>query len=86
MELTPLLSLTFPNLESITLRAQTLNDTSTAMEFWSRHPKLEFIGLNYGDSETPRFDIDGVKEQFGGGGFLPKLRHLTVSLSDTQER
>lgn len=79
MELTPLLSLTIPNLESITLRGQTLNETSTAMEFWSRHPKLEFIALDYGDTETPRFDIDGVKERVSDGGFLPNLRHLSVS-------
>jgi len=67
-----LFALNFPRLRSLSLGGFTLSDTTQAMEFWKRHPKLEHLRL-ISDDNTCWFTKDSVFVNF-----LPNLRHLKV--------
>lgn len=70
----PILSLDFPRLRSLTLGMFTIPDISEAMAFWQRHPSIEKLMLPNTERDSRWFS-----EQVEGD-LLPNLKYLEVSI------
>ncbi|KDR76892.1 hypothetical protein GALMADRAFT_225062 [Galerina marginata CBS 339.88] len=69
-----LFTLEFPYLRSLRLCNFNVDDTTVAMNFWNRHPSLEFIECTIGSQNF--FDKTFTLN------FLPNLRHLKAEFCD----
>ena len=77
----PLLQLKFAQLRSITLCNFFIEDTAQAMEFWERHPTLEYVMIVRTIDRVGRQQPWFSRIPWVIKDFLPYLEHLKVILS-----
>lgn len=70
----PILSLDFPHLTSLTMDQFSVPDTDQAMSFWQRHPSIMKLKLRDTEPESRWFSESTEV------GLLPQLKHLEVSV------
>ncbi|PPQ96047.1 hypothetical protein CVT26_004680 [Gymnopilus dilepis] len=74
----PILTLDFPRLRSLTLGMFSVPNTEQAMHFWRRHPSIEILRLRDSDHTSHWFSSDIPDD------LLPNIKHLEASFHDVR--
>ncbi|TFK26108.1 hypothetical protein FA15DRAFT_638162 [Coprinopsis marcescibilis] len=85
LDATPLLDLTIPFLESLTLRYHFFKEPEAAMDFWKRHSNLEYISIAQGDQTYSYLPPCFTEEVQTLPNFLPKLKYLVAPFQDVRK-